>query len=56
MKCSYNFFKKNFSNQKMVSFNCNSCGDVINKPKIKKHLCECRAVSFSCIDCNKICI
>ena len=48
----YRFFSKHHT--KMVSFNCNSCGDVINKPKIKKHLCECRAVSFSCIDCNKI--
>eukprot|EP00760_Papus_ankaliazontas_P036240 PhM_4_TR8264/c0_g1_i2/m.106498/K15263/LYER; cell growth-regulating nucleolar protein len=36
----------------MVSFTCNSCGDVIKKPRVKNHMCVCRAESFACIDCN----
>ena len=37
----------------MVSFSCHNCGDVVKKPKVLSHAQQCRAQSFSCVDCNK---
>ncbi len=36
----------------MVSFNCDGCGDVITKGKIKAHAGRCRIGSMSCLDCS----
>ncbi|KAK9819694.1 hypothetical protein WJX72_001298 [[Myrmecia] bisecta] len=37
----------------MVVFNCDSCGDVVKKPKIFNHMQSCAAWSFTCIDCSR---
>ena len=36
----------------MVSFNCECCGDVITKGKIKNHANRCRIGALSCLDCS----
>jgi cell growth-regulating nucleolar protein len=36
----------------MVSFNCDACGDVLTKGKIKTHANRCRIGALSCLDCN----
>ena len=38
----------------MVTFVCDSCGDTVTKPRIKKHIENCVSFSFSCVDCNKV--
>ncbi|EFW99977.1 hypothetical protein CMQ_295 [Grosmannia clavigera kw1407] len=35
----------------MVSFQCESCGDVLTKKKLDPHRSRCRGATFSCIDC-----
>ncbi|KAF2157211.1 hypothetical protein K461DRAFT_273357 [Myriangium duriaei CBS 260.36] len=35
----------------MVSFQCESCGDVFTKGKLDKHRGQCRGASFTCLDC-----
>ncbi|KAG9247929.1 hypothetical protein BJ878DRAFT_453426 [Calycina marina] len=35
----------------MVSFQCESCGDVQTKKKLDAHRNQCRGASFSCLDC-----
>lgn len=37
----------------MVSFNCDGCGDVVTKGKIKNHANRCRIGSVSCLDCSR---
>ncbi|KAH9963899.1 hypothetical protein BC827DRAFT_99706 [Russula dissimulans] len=36
----------------MVSFQCDTCTDVVKKPKLDRHYGQCRS-SFTCIDCSK---
>eukprot|EP01128_Nolandella_sp_AFSM9_P012808 TRINITY_DN963_c1_g1_i1.p1 TRINITY_DN963_c1_g1~~TRINITY_DN963_c1_g1_i1.p1 ORF type:complete len:246 (-),score=70.70 TRINITY_DN963_c1_g1_i1:29-670(-) len=36
----------------MVSFVCDTCQDVLTKPKIRPHTNRCRYATFTCIDCN----
>jgi hypothetical protein len=36
----------------MVSFNCDTCGDVLTKGKIKNHAMRCRIRKLSCLDCS----
>ncbi|TVY87937.1 UPF0743 protein [Lachnellula willkommii] len=35
----------------MVSFSCESCGDVLTKKKLDPHRNQCRGASFTCLDC-----
>ncbi|ROW11598.1 hypothetical protein VMCG_01354 [Cytospora schulzeri] len=35
----------------MVSFQCESCGDVLTKKKLDPHRNRCRGATFTCIDC-----
>ncbi|KAK1600260.1 uncharacterized protein LY79DRAFT_574609 [Colletotrichum navitas] len=35
----------------MVSFSCESCGDVLTKKKLDPHRNRCRGATFTCIDC-----
>ncbi|KAK3394246.1 hypothetical protein B0H63DRAFT_40917 [Podospora didyma] len=35
----------------MVSFSCESCGDIFTKKKLDQHQSRCRGCTFSCIDC-----
>merc|ERR1712130_364167 len=42
------------SGEKMVFFTCGSCGDNIKKPKVEKHLQQCRTNELTCIDCNQL--
>ncbi|CAB5358611.1 unnamed protein product [Rhizophagus irregularis] len=36
----------------MVSFSCDSCADIVRKPKTQQHLSRCPNAQFTCIDCN----
>lgn len=36
----------------MPWFYCDDCGDTIKKPKVAQHCNQCRASSFTCIDCS----
>ncbi|POY76357.1 hypothetical protein BMF94_0554 [Rhodotorula taiwanensis] len=36
----------------MVSFSCESCCDIMKKPKLDAHAQRCRGAQFTCIDCN----
>ncbi|KAL0939127.1 LYAR-type C2HC zinc finger [Colletotrichum truncatum] len=35
----------------MVSFSCESCGDVLTKKKLDPHRNRCRGATYTCIDC-----
>ena len=35
----------------MVWFQCEDCGETLKKPKLAKHIWQCSATRFSCIDC-----
>ncbi|KAK3382319.1 hypothetical protein B0T24DRAFT_515247 [Lasiosphaeria ovina] len=35
----------------MVSFSCESCGDVLTKKKLDPHRTRCHGATFTCIDC-----
>ena len=35
----------------MVWFQCEDCGETLKKPKLAKHVWQCSAMRFSCIDC-----
>ncbi|KAK0618523.1 hypothetical protein B0T17DRAFT_341716 [Bombardia bombarda] len=35
----------------MVSFSCESCGDIFTKKKLDPHRNRCRGATFTCIDC-----
>ncbi|KAI9842476.1 MAG: hypothetical protein M1837_007145 [Sclerophora amabilis] len=37
----------------MVSFSCESCGDVLTKKKLDAHRNQCRSASFTCLDCMR---
>jgi hypothetical protein len=47
------FLFKRLSVCLMPSFCCESCNDVLSKPRIAKHRTQCDASAFSCIDCNR---
>ncbi|CAG8547446.1 3269_t:CDS:2 [Funneliformis mosseae] len=36
----------------MVSFSCDSCSDIIKKPKLVQHTARCPSAQFTCIDCS----
>ncbi|BGP57454.1 hypothetical protein JCM8202_002011 [Rhodotorula sphaerocarpa] len=36
----------------MVSFSCESCCEILKKPKLDAHAQRCRGAQFTCIDCN----
>ncbi|GES82654.1 LYHRT protein [Rhizophagus clarus] len=36
----------------MVSFSCDSCADIVKKPKAQSHFSRCPNAQFTCIDCN----
>lgn len=38
----------------MVSFTCNTCQDVVKKPKVVGHQSTCRTNSFTCVDCMQV--
>ncbi|KOS19605.1 UPF0743 protein [Escovopsis weberi] len=35
----------------MVSFSCETCGDILTKKKLDPHRSRCRGATFTCIDC-----
>ena len=36
----------------MVSFNCQSCGDTVKKPKLSTHMSRCKS-NVDCLDCSQ---
>lgn len=37
----------------MVSFCCDDCQEVVTKPKVQRHLMQCRNSKVSCLDCQQ---
>ena len=36
----------------MVSFNCQTCGDTVKKPKLSTHMSRCKG-NVDCLDCSQ---